>query len=371
MRYSASDRVDVVVPAIDVAIALAGVDVEAAAPVVEPVRAARDAIEFVKPHARAPDRGLEPRLGRAQRHLGALLRVDVDRHADHRDRLAIEIPFDDTPAVHQPFPGAIGAAQPVFEFEVLRTPFEVLIDQALHRGLVVGVDAGQPGLRLLLPGFAAVAGHREPQRAAHGGVARTMDLPEGRARPPQRGRQARLVLLRLDLGALARVDFDADAAGLQWHAIGAAPRDAATLQQPQPARVPRQDPVLDLELAATTCGHEIGMGAQEPASVVGMDAPGPAIEVVRARTGVEVQRQAPGQVDLGTPRRQAAVPGAHLRRDERAPPLGGSARVRRFGVRQWVHSSLTVCRICGQRPVTPPTELNQALPEVAPPRSSG
>jgi hypothetical protein len=189
--------------------------------------------------------------------------------------------------------------------------------------------------------------------------------------PPQRGRETRLVLLRLDLGALARVDLDADAAGLERRTVGAAARDAATLQQPQPARVARQDPVLDLELAAATGGHEIRMGAQEPARVVGMDAPGPALQVIGARTGIEFQRQAPRQVDLGTTRRQAAVPGTHLRRDERAPPLRGGARVRQVGVRQWVHTSLAVCRICGPRPVTPPTELNQALPEVALPGSSG
>jgi len=328
------------VPALGVALAFAGLDVVAIAPVVEPARAPRREIRFPQPDARTPRGRLEHRLARAQVRLGVLGRVDVERHADDQHRPTLQVPLDRAAAILHPAVFPARGLEAVLELHRIARALRVLAQLRVHALAILGMQVAEPRIGRRVPLRARIACHCQPQRARRARVARHVPLPERGARAPQRRGEARLAVAARDLLALAPVDVEQDARDAHRRSVAITLHHAAAMQDPQPP-VPRgQQAVLAFE-AITAVVARIGGGAERPV-VVGMDALLPLRDRHRVIRDVDAESARPRRVDLEIVARQVPVPHRRLRELQRRTEFGGQRRLggRLGGVRAGVHDRL-------------------------------
>ncbi len=235
LRLADIVAVDIVVPALHVVSAIAGLDIEPLAPVVVPAGPLDAEVELPQPDLRAPQRRFESCFAAAQLELGLLLRLDIERDADRNGRIAFEIPFADPAAILEPAIFARGDTDAVLDFERLGAPFEMVADGAFDALCIVGMQPRVPGPRLALPLLALVSRHRKPHGAARLHIARDVPVPERGASAPQRGRELRFLLLQHHLGPLACIDLDADAGRAKRPSCFVELDHLAALQEPHPA----------------------------------------------------------------------------------------------------------------------------------------
>ncbi len=207
-------RVDAQVPAQLLILALAGIDRELRAPVVEPAKAA-ERVALPQADLGARDRRLEAGLGFAQREFGALAGVDVEQHAGDAGRPVGRIPMRDPSAAQGPAPAAAARPQAVLDLVERGRAVQHRLVAHIQRRQVIRVHVAIPARRVLRADAGIDVELVAPVVPPKDFITGEVEFPEGTVHALQRVQQAQPRTVRRRCG---RGGLRADGVGTRVHA---------------------------------------------------------------------------------------------------------------------------------------------------------